>query len=432
MKRIWYHLPSFVLWMAVFYFLSERSIFRYQHMGAGVDIGLFENLFYNLVHNAKAVTSIGIDGNPHHYFTDHINWYIYPLSMLYGQFPFVETLLIFQALVLSFPILILPIFKKETFYQWVYPFLYSLFLPIYWIQIFDFHPEVVWIPLFFLFYYFWKQKSPFWILFFIFSLLAKEECALVWIVFSLIEGKSRPKESLWMGVISFIYFFFCIFLLTELRDPTLDSQMPAHWERYKNPITALQNLHLFPYLLLFLNLPFLLIQFKNKLIVCLVPYFLYSLLSSYEVNKTPFTHHSFIAIPIIVLSFIEVFDQFLHKYKLIFGGTTLLASIVLFFCFGPFSKSYSYKKEYMNPGVSTKDVATLRTLFPGKSVVSNVPQYLSNRSEVQLLLPNRNDSADYFVFYQFNTHLPISGIHAGYQWERNIENYIQIYKRKEN
>lgn len=149
MKRIPHHLPSLLLWMLVFYFLSERSIFRYQHIGAGVDIGLFENLFYNLIHNAKAVTSIGIDGNLHHYFADHINWYIYPLSLLYGLFSFAETLLIFQAFVLSIPILILPLYKKDTLHQWIYPLLYGLFLPIYWIQIFDFHPEVIWIPLFF-------------------------------------------------------------------------------------------------------------------------------------------------------------------------------------------------------------------------------------------------------------------------------------------
>ena len=431
MKRIWYHLPSFVLWMVVFYFLSERSIFRYQHMGAGVDVGLFENLFYNLIHNANAVTSIGIDGNSHHYFSDHINWYIYPLSMLYGVFPFIETLLIFQAFVLSIPILILPLYKKDTFYKWIYPFLYSLFLPIYWIQIFDFHPEVIWIPLFFLFYYFWKQQSPFWILFFIFSLFAKEECALVWIVFSLVEGKSRAKESLWIGGLSIVYFFFCIFLLSELRDPMIASPVPAHWERYKDPITALQNLHLFPYLILFLNLPFLLIQFKNKLIFCLVPYLLYSLLSSYEVNKTPFTHHSFIAIPIIVISFLEVIDQFSHKSKLLFGGTSLLVSTVFFFWFGPLSKSYSYKKEYMIPVSSTKDITILRTLFEGKSIVSNVPQYLSNRSKVQLFLPNNEYSADYFVFYQFQNRLPIDNIPNGYTWEREIENHIQIYKHKE-
>ncbi|WP_039925902.1 DUF2079 domain-containing protein [Leptospira vanthielii] len=432
MKRIPHHLPSFLLWMFVFYFLSERSIFRYQHIGAGVDLGLFENLFYNLVHKAEAVTSIGIDGNLHHYFADHINWYIYPLSLLYGIFPFVETLLFFQSFVLSLPILILPLYKKDTFHQWTYPLLYGLFLPIYWIQIFDFHPEVIWIPLFFLFDYFWKQKSPFWILFFILSLFAKEECALVWIVFSLVKSKSQKKESLWIGVVSFVYFLFCIFLLSELRSPTLSSQVPAHWERYQNPITALQNLHLFPYLFLFLNLPFLFIQFKNKLILCLAPYLLYSLLSSYEVNKTPFTHHIFIAVPIIIMSFLEVMDRLSYKSKLLFGGTTLLVSTALFFCFGPFSKSFSYKKEYMNPGVSTKDVATLRNLFPNKSVVSNVPQYLSNRSEVQFYLPNRDYSADYFVFYQFQNQSPPVALPKEYKWEMVIENHIQIYKHKEN
>ncbi|TGL44575.1 DUF2079 domain-containing protein [Leptospira perdikensis] len=432
MKQFRDYLPSLCIWVVVFYFLSERSIFRYQHMGAGVDIGLFENLFYNLVHNTKAVTSIGIDGKEHHYFADHINWYIYPLSLIYRIFPFVEGFLVFQAFVLSVPILILPLFQKNSFLQWIYPLLYGCFLPVYWIQIFDFHPEVLWIPLFFLFYYFWKQKSPYWILFFFLSLFAKEECALVFITFSLVEGRSRKKENLFIGILSSVYFIFCIFLLSQFRNPSLTVQFPAHWERYQNPIVALQNLHLFPYLFMFLNLPFVFLTFRNKLMFCLIPYLCYSLFSSYEVNKTPFTHHSFITIPLLFLSFIETIDTFQEKNKWLFACITLTISLILFVSFGPPSKSYSYKKEYMNPGISIRDLTTMRTLIAEKSVVSNVPQYLSNRSQVQMFLSGHEYSADYFVFYQFrNETLPIA-IPKGYIWEREIENHIQIYKCKEN
>ncbi|PJZ46354.1 DUF2079 domain-containing protein [Leptospira brenneri] len=432
MKSFRYHLPSILLWLVVFYFLSERSIFRYQNMGAGVDIGLFENLFYNLIHNAKAVTTLGVSGNLHHYFSDHINLYIYPLSLLYKFFPFVESLLIFQAFVLSSPILIFPFYKKNDFYQWIFPLLYGLYLPIYWIQIFDFHPEVLWIPLFFLFYHFWKQNSVWWILFFTFSLFVKEECALVWIVFAFLEYKFRKKESILIGIISLVYFFLCILLLGELQNSGSEIPLPAHLERYQNPIAALNNLHLFPYLLLFLNLPFLFFQFRNKLILCLVPYFLYSLFSSYEVNKTPFTHHSFVAIPIIILSFTESIENLHPKNSRLFLYLSVFVSICLFIFWGPPSKSYSFRKDFMNPGVSQEDVKTLRTLFEGKSIVSNVPQYLANRTSVYLFLPNHDDYADYLIFYQFPLITQIPPIPKQYQWEQTIENHIQIYKLKEN
>lgn len=428
MKSLRYHLPSFFLWFVVFYFLSERSIFRYQHMGAGVDIGLFENLFYNIVHLGKAMTALGVDGNNHHYFADHINWYIYPLSLLYFFFPNVECLLIFQAFVLSFPILIFPFYKREKSYQWIYPFLYALFLPIYWIQIFDFHPEVLWIPLFFLFYFFWNQKSRYWILFFVLSLLVKEECALVWIMFSLVLLRTNQRESLFIGTISFLYFLFSIFLLSKMQNSIF--AMPTHWERYQNPIGAIQNLHLFPYLFLFLNLPFLFLQFKNKLILCLLPYFLYSILSSYEVNKTPFTHHSFIAVPILLISFIETVETLNIKVRYMVYITSLLVSISLFFWFGPLSKVYSYKNDFMNPAISSKDMFTLHKLLEGKSIVSNIPQYLSNRNKVQLLLPNREYSAEYFVFYQFKNQTSPIFVPKNYIWERKIENHIHLYKYK--
>ncbi|MCW7491894.1 DUF2079 domain-containing protein [Leptospira sp. 2 VSF19] len=430
MKRLRYHLPSFLLWLVVFYFLSERSIFRYQHMGAGVDIGLFENLFYNLIHQGKAITSLGVDGNNHHYFADHINWFIYPLYLLYYLFPYVESLLIFQALVLSIPILIFPFYKWEKSYHLVYPFLYTLFLPIYWIQIFDFHPEVLWIPLFFLFYYFWKKKSKYWVLFFALSLLVKEECALVWIIFALVILRKNPKESLFIGTLSLLYFLFSIFLLSKMQDSITNLSIPTHWERYKNPIGALQNLHLFPYLFLFLNLPFLFLQFKNKLILCLLPYLFYSILSSYEVNKTPFTHHSFIAVPILFICFIEIVETFNRKKKYLFCFTSLLVSIALFVWFGPLSKTYSYKREFMNPGLSTKDVSILRNLLEGKSIVSNIPQYLSNRNQVQLFLSNKTYSADYFVFYQFQNQLTPVFVPKEYKLDKEIEKHIQIYKYK--
>ncbi|PJZ81085.1 DUF2079 domain-containing protein [Leptospira meyeri] len=432
MKFLRHHLPSLVVWTLVFYFLSERSIFRYQHMGAGVDIGLFENLFYNIVHHSKAITSLGIDGKSHHYFADHINWYIYPLSLLYYHFPFIESLLIFQAFVLSIPILIFPFFKRETSYGWSFPLLYALFLPIYWIQIFDFHPEVIWIPLFFLFYYFWKQKSKYWVLFFVLSLLAKEECALVWIVFALTEWHSNQKESLGIGIIAFSYFVISIILLSGIQNSETYNPMPAHWERYQNPILAIQNLHLFPYLFLFLNIPFLFLHFKNKLILCLLPYLLYSLTSSYEVNKTPFTHHSFISIPIIFISFMESVETFHTINKRLFIYTSLIISIFLFLFFGPLTKSYSYRKEYMNKENSGKSYKTLRSLLIDKTVVSNVPHYLSNRTIVTLFLPNQKPSAEYFVFYRFPADPQIFQTPSGYEWKETIEDSIQIFKRKEN
>lgn len=430
MKSIRYHLPSFFIWLVVFYFLSERSIFRYLHMGAGVDIGLFENLFYNLVHVGSAVTALGVDGNTHHYFADHINWFVYPLSLLYYLFPIIESLLIFQAFVLSLPILIIPFYKKEKTYQWIYPLLYSLFLPIYWIQIFDFHPEVLWIPLFFLFFYYWIKKSRYWVLYFILSLLVKEECALVWIMFSLVLLRTNQKESLFIGTVSLLYFLFSIFLLSKMQDSISNFAMPTHWERYKNPIAALKDLHLFPYLFLFLNLPFLFLQFKNKLILCLLPYLFYSILSSYEVNKTPFTHHSFIAVPILVISFIETVETLKIKTKYLVFITSLLVSFFLFLWFGPLSKTYSYKREFMNPVLTTEDVITLRNLLKGKSIVSNIPQYLSNRHQVQLFLSNKTYSAEYFVFYKFKNQPSPVFVPAGYEWDMEIEKHIQIYKQK--
>ncbi|TGM48741.1 DUF2079 domain-containing protein [Leptospira biflexa] len=429
MIRLWKYLPSFILWILVFYFLSERAIFRYQHMGAGVDIGLFENIFYNLIHTGKAITSLGLDGNLHHYFADHINWFIFPISIIYYYFPYIESLLILQALILSLPILIFPYFGNQKSYHLIYPLLYALFLPIYWIHIFDFHPEVLWIPFFFLFYLFWKKQSKIWILFFLLSLLTKEETCFVWIVFSYLQRKMYPKESLFITMISVIYFIIAIGLLILFHDE-FQSNSPAHLERYKDPFTALSNFHLFPYLILFLSLPFLFFNFKHQLMYCLFPYLIYSILSKFEVNKTPFTHHSFITIPIVFLSYIEIVENLDENRKKIVLRISLLISIFLFLFYGPISKSYSYRKEFMNRSVSNSDYLTLRKLLPNESIVSNIPQYLSNRKEIQLYLPNQTYSADYYVRYRWGKESSDQNPPSDYQLQSSVENHIQIFIRK--
>ncbi|XDD46852.1 DUF2079 domain-containing protein [Leptospira sp. WS39.C2] len=429
MKQLWKYLPSLLLWMIVFYYLSERSIFRYHHLGAGVDIGLFENILYNIIHNGKAYTSLGLDGNFHHYFADHINWFVYPISLIYYLFDNIESLLIFQAFVLSLPIVILPTLGKLKSYYIIYPTLYALFLPIYWIQIFDFHPEVLWIPLFFLFYYFWQKQSRYWILFFLLSLMTKEETSFVWIVFSFLNRKTHPKESLFIVIISSLYLILSIGLLSYFYKES-NSVLPAHLERYKDPWTAINNFHLFPYLILFLTIPFLFLPFRNSLVLCLLPYFFYSLFSLYEVNKTPFTHHSFIAIPILILSYIEVVEkQFSNQKKLIYS-LSLLISILCFLNFGPISKSYSYRKEYLNRSITNNDYLILKELLPNQSIVSNIPQYLSNRNKIQLHLPNQKFTSDYYIYYQWKEGNTLPTPPEGYEFQKLIQNNIHIFKRK--
>lgn len=429
MNRLWKYLPSFILWVLAFYFLSERAVYRYQHMGAGVDIGLFENLFFWIVQDGKAITSLGLDGTLHHYFADHINWYIYPISTIYYFFPFVESLLIFQAFVISFPILLFPFFGNQKSFQWVYSTLYALFLPIYWIQIFDFHPEVLWIPLFFLFYLFWEKKSKLWILFFILSLLTKEETCFVWIVFSFLQRKEYPKESIFIAIVSSLYFIVSIGLLVYFHNQ-FQTNTPAHLERYNDPLSALNKIHLFPFLILYLNLPFLFLSFRSPMMICLVPYLLYSIFSQYEVNKTPFTHHSFITIPIVFLSYVQSLENLNWNRKKYIFGVSILVSMILFIFYGPISKSYSYRKEYLNREVSVNDYQILRNLLPNETIVSNVPQYLSNRKEIQLHLPNNSSSAHYYVFYQWKNDFNPIDHPIGYILQSSIENHIFIFKRQ--
>ncbi|TGM01720.1 DUF2079 domain-containing protein [Leptospira jelokensis] len=422
-------IPTFFLWSIVFYFLSERAIFRYHHMGAGVDIGLFENLFYQLNHTGNAITSLGLDGNAHHYFADHINWYIYPIALLYHFFPGVEFLLILQAFLLSIPILIIPFFEYKKSYLYAYPLLYALYLPIYWIQVFDFHPEVIWIPLFFLFFLFWRIQSKFWLLFFCLSLLTKEETSLVWLIFSILIWNSHPKESKLIGIISFLYFILSLYLLNHFYHKPSPYQL-AHLERYEDPLTAIKNLHLFPYLFLFLTLPFLFLPFFHRMAWCLLPYALYSLFSKFEVNKSPFTHHSFLPIPILFICMTETIETIFSKRKQILIFSSLLVSVIMFGLFGPLTKTYSYRKDFMNRQVTPEDVSELRQLLPEESIVSNVPQYLSNRNEIQLFLPNKNYTAKFFVFYQGKNFGIPDDVPSGYSLISKRENHILIFQRK--
>lgn len=152
-QEILFRSPKKTLWLAasgiglVEAFASFR---RHWAMGSGAaDLGIFTNAIWNLTHGNGYISSVKDGMN---LFSDHqspIFWLIAPLFYL---FPKVELLLLIQALALASGGVIVYYLGKQylSTRHWglaALPLLYWAYLPLRNANAFDFHPEVLILPL---------------------------------------------------------------------------------------------------------------------------------------------------------------------------------------------------------------------------------------------------------------------------------------------
>lgn len=387
----------FLLFLALFCFLSERSITKFLHLKAGMDTGLFENILYNTLHGDFFYTFLGPVDLWHSYFSDHVDLILFLILPFYYLFPQTETLFILQAFFLSSPILILYFYSKDKIDRPVIPsVLYALYLPVYWIGIFDIHPEVAFIPLFLLFMIQWEKKNlRYAFTLFLFCLFCKEEIAFVFIVFSALVRKEEPKFALLLFLISISYFCATIGILS-FNNPF--SGIPMHVGRYSE---IPKDSYLFGPLLFFLLTPFLIFPFLSRYLLLVLPYLAYSFLSNAIPNKTPFTHHSFVAVPILFVAFLSGYDFLKKKGKAAdwILATCALTFLYLFLSQGPPNKKYNYKEDFLRGSVTKEQVDFLRNYDPEANIVSNVPSVLGNRKIIRVFRGKKYSSEETIILF---------------------------------
>src|SRR5260370_9837085 len=192
--------PYVVIALAVIYFAlySVLSVVRHlTYHSFGPDLGIFDQVFWNTTQGRFLESTMSLaQPVPHSYLADHFSPVYLLLLPAYAIVPRPETLVVIQTLFLAlgvWPIYLLARLKLPPgFPRLVWVFAYFLFLPLAFINLFDFHELALSVlPLGFALYFLERRQTGLFIVSLLATFLIKEELPLIGIGFgaSILLGK---------------------------------------------------------------------------------------------------------------------------------------------------------------------------------------------------------------------------------------------------
>lgn len=197
---------AFGLAAAYFILYSTLSVLRHQsYHSFGFDLGLFDQVFWNTTQGRPFESTMSqASPIPHSLLGDHFSpafWFLVPF---YFVFPHPETLLVIQTLALAigaWPIYMLARFKLGEGYGLVWVITFLLFIPLAWVNLYDFHEVALSVaPLGFALYFLERGRRLWFVLTLLLTFLIKEEMALIGAGFGLYALLSRRDWKLGLGV----------------------------------------------------------------------------------------------------------------------------------------------------------------------------------------------------------------------------------------
>src|SRR6266849_5902734 len=210
--------PTVVAGLAFTYFVlySVLSVLRHvTYHSFGPDLGIFDQVFWNTTQGRFLESTMSlVQAQPHSYLADHFSPVYLLLMPAYLLIPRPETLLVIQTLFLAlgvWPLYLLARLKLAPgFHRLVWALVYFLFLPVAFINLFDFHElALVVLPLGFAIYFLEKGRPGLFLLSLVSTFLVKEELPLVGVGFGAYILLTRRDWKLGLGVLagSFAVFF---------------------------------------------------------------------------------------------------------------------------------------------------------------------------------------------------------------------------------
>jgi len=203
--------PYVVAGLATTYFVlySVLSVLRHvTYHSFGPDLGIFDQVFWNSTQGRFFESTMSLaQPQPHSYLADHFSPVYLLLLPVYALIPRPETLVVLQTLFLALgvvPIYLLARLKLEPGpprLLWV--LVYFLFLPLAFINLFDFH-ELAFsvLPLGFAIYFVERGRFGLFLLSLVSTFFIKEELPLVGIAFGVYILLAKRKPVLGLSVLA--------------------------------------------------------------------------------------------------------------------------------------------------------------------------------------------------------------------------------------
>lgn len=203
--------PWIVFAVAAVYFLlySVLSILRHvTYHSFGPDLGIFDQVFWNTTQGRFLESTMSlVQAEPHSYLADHFSPVFLLLMPAYALIPRPEMLLVIQTLFLAlgvWPLYLLARLKlRPGFDRLVWVLVYFLFLPVAFINLFDFHElALAVLPLGFALYFLEKGRPGLFLLSLTSTFLIKEELPLVGVGFGAYILLAKRDWKLGLGVLA--------------------------------------------------------------------------------------------------------------------------------------------------------------------------------------------------------------------------------------
>jgi len=197
------------LGLATAYFIlySALAVLRHEsYHSFRFDLGLFDQVFWNSTQGRPFESTMSQAlAVPHSLLGDHFSPLLLVLMPFYMAFPHPETLLVLQTFALAlgaWPVYLLTRLRLPPGYALAWVAVYFLFVPLAYINLYDFHEIVLSVaPLGFALYFLERGRRGWFLFSLLVTFLVKEEMALVGVGFGLYALLGKRDWKLGLGVL---------------------------------------------------------------------------------------------------------------------------------------------------------------------------------------------------------------------------------------
>jgi uncharacterized membrane protein len=208
--------PPLIVLLAASFYTAYFAYYTVQYhrsvLTMSYDLGLENNLMWNLVHGGPFMHSSPLSGPRGSHFGFHSTLFAYVIGIFYVFKPVPETLLVFQAAMIGFAAVPLYLWSRARIGRWaaaLLAVLYVLYPPVHGSNLYDFH----YLPLgvFFLWLTLWLIDSGHFkwgALAVVLTLSVREDVAADLVImgaFMILSGR-RPRAGLVVTIVAAVYF----------------------------------------------------------------------------------------------------------------------------------------------------------------------------------------------------------------------------------
>jgi uncharacterized membrane protein len=382
------------------------SVLRHEsYHSLGFDLGLFNQVFWNTTQGRlfESTMSQALPV-PHSLLGDHFSPAFLLLMPFYLAYPHPETLLVIQTLALAlgaWPVYLLARLKLPAGYAAWWVLAYFLFVPLAYINLFDFHDVALSVaPLGFALYFLERGRRGWFLICLLFTFLVKEEMALIGVGFGAYVLLGKRDWKLGLGVLAGSLLAFMAIIQVAIPWFAGGRSYPYIALRYAqvggspggilktfvtDPLRIARAL-LQPKKVFFLAAIFGPVLGLSALAgwasVLLLPTLGYLLLSNYEPQYSFTSQYSAPLIPLAVGTAILALARLPEPARRPVMAAVIVSSLAFSWAFGdmPFSRKFD-PSQYMTPSRYESFVPQLAQIAPDArvSAENGFPSHLSER-----------------------------------------------------